>query len=404
MSEYVAMRQSRLLWFLPIFCLFAASLSAGAQEADTPLSAPLVAATNAALDRIILYDMVGGRRELRFDARAHYVWGFSPDGCRIVYTLTDVQGVSRIYSARLDGNDSQELVQFGDLPAYDWSAWEPQINSVDGRIAFTFFRRETPPGGEMEDTYHIAWMPLEGGSPEFYSVSGDEHSPEWSPDGNWLAYVAYDGRIPGPDIYATAPPTQAVGATRVPEEELINEADLWVVSRDGQIKYRLTGFPVGGVRAPRWSPDNLLLGFVYSITPFNDTFWMIGNADAAIPTQLSFEWALVMDMTWLPDSSAMLATVRDFQDVSENLLWRVPLVGNADTDATPYPLDPALRYIDYPRFSADGRYLALRSEYTLAVVDTQTGGWDWLDEQVRGNAPPIWSPVNYAGETACTAT
>jgi Tol biopolymer transport system component len=383
--------------------LLMAGAPAGAQV-QRALTAPLLAATDALLERILIYDLAGQRRELRFDTRQHFIWGFSPDGCRIILTLTAPGGISRIYSTRLDGSDLRPLVHMVELPDQDWSAWEPQVNPVDGRVAFTLFRRERLPGRNTGITYHIAWVPAEGGSPQFYSVSGAEHSPEWSPDGAWLAYAAYDGRVPGPEPYATVPPTPASGATPVPLENLINEADLWAVSRDGQTKYRLTAFPVGSVRDPRWSPDSLLISFIYSATPFNDSFWIIGNADAAIPTQRSFEWTFVLDTTWLPDGSALLASVRDFQGVSENRLWQIPLVGSADTDAVPYPLDPALRYVDYPRFSADGRYLALRSEYAMAVIDTQTGGWGWLEDAAAGNTPPVWSPAGYAGEAACPAS
>jgi Tol biopolymer transport system component len=276
------------------------------------------------------------------------------------------------------------------------------VNPSDGRIAFTLFRRQALPNGNIEETHHIAWVNAEGGAPQFYSISGAEHTPQWSPDGAWLAYVAYDGRIPGPDIFSTAPPTPSANATPVPEDELLNEADLWAVSADGLTKYRLTAFPVGNVSAPRWSPDALLLSFIYSATPSNDQYWIIANADAAIPTQLSYEWTLTLDHTWLPDSTALLATMRDFQGISENRLWRVPLVGNADVDATQYGIDPNVRYLDYPRFSSDGRYLAFRSEYSIALLDVQSNSLRWLDEGLLGgNAPPVWSPAGFTSEAAC---
>ena len=105
------------------------------------LTAPLLATSSGELDRIILYDLNGGQRVLRFDARLHYAWGFSPDGCRVILTLGERGGVSRLYSARLDGSDLRPLVEFADLPANDWSVWEPMVNPADGRIAFTLFRR-----------------------------------------------------------------------------------------------------------------------------------------------------------------------------------------------------------------------------------------------------------------------
>ena len=125
------------------------------------------------------------------------------------------------------------------------------------------------------------------------------------------------------------------------------------------------------------------------------------RAPEAIPTQLSTNLSLVMDMTWFPDSAAMLGALRDFQNTPNNYLWKIPLVGNADTDATRYLPDPNLIYADYPRFSADGRWLALNSSYNLALADVPAGTWTLLDETVIGNTSPVWSPAAFKGEANC---
>jgi len=109
-----------------------------------------------------------------------------------------------------------------------------------------------------------------------------------------------------------------------------------------------------------------------------------------------------MDTTWFPDSASILAAVRDFQGVQDNVLWRIPLVGNADTDATRFIDDPALSFVDYPRFSADGRWLALRSEYGLALADVATGQWSLLNDVPLANTPPVWTPAGFEGESTCT--
>jgi Tol biopolymer transport system component len=97
----------------------------------------------------------------------------------------------------------------------------------------------------------------------------------------------------------------------------------------------------------------------------------------------------------------MVSSVRDFQGTRENMLWRIPLVGLADTNAVPFLVNRDLAFADYPRFSPDGKWLALRSVYNLALVDTTTQAWTILDESIAGNTPPVWSPAGFAGEVGC---
>lgn len=385
---------------------------AGAQTApDTLLQGALVASTTAAQDEIVLYDTATqALRRLNFGVGWHQFWGFSPDGCRLLFTLSAGIAPSRVYSARLDGTDLREMVTFTEVSADLWGAWEPTwqpVAEADGssRIAFTLYRDEEQPDGTVERIYRTAWIPGDvltaPHTPVYYSVTGDEHTPTWSPDGRWLAYVSYTERVPGESTFATAAPTPtpADGAA-VPLTPLLREADLWVVSADGGTKYPLTRFDTGSVSMPRWSPDSALVGFIFSPSASNDTFWMIANADGAIPTQLSNQWALILDLTWLPDGTALLASVRDFRNTAQNLLWNITLLGNADNDATPYFSDPALGWADYARFSPDGRWLALRSAYSFVLVDTTQQTWFTL-EDAAGNAPLFWSPAAFAGELAC---
>ena len=383
------MRQAVFWWVITLLLAFPA-------QAQDVLIGPLIAADSAAQDRLVLYDLgTQTRRVLSFGGGLHRVWGFSPDGCRVLLTLSAGLDQGRLYSAHLNGSDLRELVSFTELPAPNWQAWNPQWSPDGSRIAFTLITDR--PGGRE---YHIAGIEAGGGTPWLYSASGDEHEPVWSPDGRWLAYIAYEERVAGADISSTAAPTPVPAAGQsVPQSPLLREADLWIVSADGQTKHRLTFFDTGSVRAPRWSPDGNLISFTYSPSPANDQFWMIANQPGSIATQLSHQWSLILDTTWLPDSSALLAAVRDFRETRENRLWRIPLVGVADDSAQPY--EPRLDYADYPRFSPDGRYLALRSAYTLAAISTADGSWSLLDEATYGNTPPIWSPPGFNGEAAC---
>lgn len=374
-----------------------------------PMDGPLLATNTVELDKIILMDVAHDTyRELKFGNLWHHVWDFSADGCRVLFTLSDGITSAKLYSARIDGRDVRELVQYSELPDDLWGIWEPDVASDGSKIAFTMIRDQPIVGSDKtEREYHIAWIPSDGGEPEFYSVTGREHSPQWSPDSDWLVYTSYEKRVAGTDIFSTAIPTDEpvegvpTTNTNTSSTPTITEADLWVVSNDGETKYPLTNFPTGNVTNPRWSPDSEIVGFNFSPSSNNDTVWMIGNQRNAIPTQLMFQWSLILDITWLPDSTHIIASMRDFNDVKENRLWKLPLVGNIEADATRYLDALGLSHADYARFSPDGNWLAVRSAYELALVNLNDASLQWLDSRTLGNTPAVWSPVGFTGEESC---
>ncbi|MCS7070031.1 MAG: hypothetical protein NZM00_00880, partial [Anaerolinea sp.] len=269
------------------------------------------------------------------------------------------------------------LVLYSDLAPADWGVWEPQWSPDGERIALTLIRRTAASAGAPLDEHRIAWVPAAGGAPAFYSITGDEHMPRWSPDGAWLAYLSFT--------------TSEAGA---------REAALWIVSRDGATKYRLTHFTAGSVVSPRWSPDSTLLAFVYSPRPFEDQFFMIANAVDAIPTQLSYAPVTAIDLQWLPDGTALAASALGMQGQAQNLLWRIPLIGSADRDAVPLLPPERAPYPATLRFSADGSRLAVRANYRLLLADLNDGSI--RDTGLPpANTAPVWSPAGFAGENGC---
>lgn len=375
-------RVSALFVFIALLALPTLSMS---QTSGDKLEGPLVVTNTAMLDGFVIVDIgTGTKRELSFGDGEQIFGGFSPDGCEIVFTWETQQGQGNLYAARLDGSNIRQLTFIGRTGALSYRMWEPQWSSDNQRIAFTFVRYYDPPTEPPYRTMHIAWVPVTGGNPSFYSNSGSEYQPRWSPDSKWLVYVSEQA-------VTTAVNPEEVDATNVRPE-------IWITSIDGRNKRRLIGFTESGAFNPQWSPDGTLIAFQNEPVK-NSHQLMITSADGALsPFVINRQQAMVLDYTWQPTGRNLIASMRNFQGEGENVLWTLPADENGEDRASELFPQP---YVDFPRYSSDGRWLAFRQAYELAVYDTAKGETVLYGEETLSNSPPIWSPTDFQGETAC---
>lgn len=385
--------------FLIIYVIILLATAAQAQTSP-PLVGDILAMNTVQQDSIILYDpATDSYREIAYGAGAHHVWDFSPDGCRVLFTYAEGASAGRLYSMALDGSSAREMAVYPELPVERWRIWEPDW-SADGRIAFTMMRLQN----DGETTSHIGFVNADDPTIQFYSVSGTESSPTWSPDGGWLAYISYQERVAGANVMATALPTAEPPPGQTPIASItVAEADLWVVSADASLKYQVTNFDTGSISQPRWSPDSELISFVWSPQNSSDMLWMIANQPAAIPTQLSYQWAMILESTWLPDTTGVIGTMREFRETIPNNLWQLPLVNDDDSQSVRYLEELNISHADFPRFNTNGNWLAVRSGYEMLLIDTQNRTSRLLNRSVIGNTAGIWSPETFAGEIDCNS-
>lgn len=376
-----------VIWLTPLFSVSAEPL---AQSTDL-LQGPLLITNTPAQDGFLIIDLASGQqRTLTFGPGNHYIGGFSPDGCQIVFTWEQRPGYGDLYTARLDGSQLHRLLDLGPTGALSYRAWEPEWSPDGSKIVFTLIRYYDPPDQEPSRTSHIAWVTPEGGAPQFYSNSGMESQPRWSSDGRRLVYVSNQ-----PVLEATPEAENASG------EAIEGKPELWVVNADGLNKLRLTSFASNAVYNPRWSPTDFYIAFVFQTMPNFHQLMFVPTDGSGGTIVVNAQAGTVLDYVWQPTGEALIAAIQNYGGEARNMLWRMPLPNGGIP--TLFITNPSSQYHDYPRFSADGRWLAFRAGYELQVYDTVLGELQAFGPTTLNNNPPVWSPKGFQGEVTCSS-
>ena len=206
-------------------------------------------------------------------------------------------------------------------------------------------------------------------SPELVTFTQLTHTagelfPDWSPDGQWIAFTS--GRAGTPDIFIK--PVAGGEAIRITEHPA---ADF----------------------LPRWSPDGEMLLFIsdrdgrrnlWTISPFEDesTLRQITTAADSLEGNL-FDWA--------PSGDEIVFTSNQTGNWD---LWILPLAGGSARQVTDRPEK------DWdPGWSRDGKWIAFNSAKTseggdadLWIVPATGGPARQLTTDSKGDYNPRWSP------------
>ena len=133
-----------------------------------------------------IFSLETGRRLpfLNQEASMNSAAEFTPDGEHVLFASTADRRYANIYSTNLDGSDLRRLT---DSPSIDT---EPSVNPKTGRdIVFTSGRSGLP---------QIWRMDIDGANvSRLTDGEGEAVNPEWSPDGQHIAFAWTRGYAPG---------------------------------------------------------------------------------------------------------------------------------------------------------------------------------------------------------------
>ena len=131
----------------------------------------------------------------------------------------------------------------------------PRISPDGRRVAFVV---TTIDEGKHEYRSSIWVAPTEGGeATRFTGGTANAHSPCWSPDGRWLAFVTdREGELTSKD--AQEQKKQGKG-----------KGQIWLIPSDGGEAHQLTFMPHGASN-PTWSPDSKRMVFSAAVGPLDE--------------------------------------------------------------------------------------------------------------------------------------
>ncbi len=260
--------------------------------------------------------------------------------------------------------------------------------------------------GEMLSDIFL--LPAAGGWPQRVTTDRglvaywDDEIPQWSPDGQWLAFVVdghvhiapRGGRLPKKisDFTESAfdpkwmPDSRGliVGVTRHEADQLV------LTNRDGAWPRALTDKPDGDHWDPQPAPDGRTVGFVFR--PFDDlnclAVCLIDLLDGAIRPIYRRPKVRAWMPRWSPGGE-WIAFIS--QEGGWNDLWLVRPDG-----AGLHQLTRAGADIGDIEWSPDGKQIACTvnrdGAYDLSLVDVSTGGLTDVRRGFGCNARPQWSP------------
>jgi Tol biopolymer transport system component len=325
--------------------------------------------------------------------RAHRWPQFLPDGRHLLFVVGGAGEQTGLYATSLDSPNEQRRIRPGNAryqyvpPGYLLAVQDGTLTAQRVDLRKLAVQGEPVPIGSSVAAYSQigtwGWFSASAtGRLAWLSGHSDETRLEWvDREGRRVATLGRPGRygqiVLSPDDKRVA--AEVAGAD--------GQYDLWVVDVARGVPSRLTTDPAND-RDPVWSPDSQEL--VYSSDASGDqNLLRTGLQGSAPPTPLPGGIGQSPEdrdiaKAWLPEGNALLYLTVG----AERTLWKVSL----DGPGTPEALVKGF-FIDQPRVSPDGRWLAYISEQS-GRFEVYVEPFGRRGERVRvsvdGGAQPRW--------------
>ncbi len=240
----------------------------------------------------------------------------SPDGKRIAF-IWDCADTSDLYVMSLAGGWPARLTFDRDPVAY-WLDDPPQWSPDGEWLAYT-------------DKGHVWVVPTSpkppGGLPRLISdFTTGASMPRWKPDGSGLLVATHHGKRarillvdpegtwprqisqePGYNYGLTPSPDGRYAAyVHYPPDDL-NRSDIVVVELKTGAVHRLTNTPAYRNTGPSWSPDSKQIAFISERPGFREIF--VTNVESGAEHQLTHAGCDLSELAWSPDGTRILCTI-----------------------------------------------------------------------------------------------
>jgi len=245
----------------------------------------------------------------------------------------------------------------------------PRVSPDGQRVAFVVTTID-----ERTYEYRSAiWMvdTESGEAKRFVGGAGNAHSPSWSPDGRWLAFVSdREGEAAGKD-------------EKEQKRRGKGKPQLWLIPTDGGEASQLTFMP-HGASDPLWSPDSTLLLYSAQVGPLDEET----EVGKVLPK------ARVIDKLWYRLDGVGYIYERRQQ------LFIVPVSGGEseqltagdwdDSDAAWSPDGSAIAFVSS---RAEDRWRFPTPDlYTLSIAQGKAGALRCLTDGSLACGSPAWAP------------